>query len=362
MSNTTGFPHNRLYTCRYWALGPECPNVDAFRTVTCEFAHYDTGDLASHVQQRGTCLAWKQYGFCGRGVGCWYEHRDTGVTGLYQGTIELNGLELQVAHAAAKAGFNTFNHEALFNLIWAVKRLALRAGASRLRSLPPPPKDPIYIVQARPVELKFHPIKPLMRKRPLEDAERGQADKAIDLTADSDTEDLIDLTNPSGNTSKRQKVAANKHTKPKPSAGRGTFQGLNASSTPTPPAWDAQSKSQRKRGGRRAKAAQAIPRVPLTAANAVPIVPMTAEEEIAKQLLLVKTRLEEATTNMNNCQATMKALFDRHYAIFDNDETMMALQKLSNHMNKVYDGGKDGAGEMDKAMALLNIRKDGAGN
>ncbi|OCT47232.1 hypothetical protein CLCR_02262 [Cladophialophora carrionii] len=388
MSNTAGFPHNRLYTCRYWALGPECPNMDAFRTVSCDFAHYDTGDLASHVQQRGTCLAWKQYGFCGRGVGCWYEHRDTGVTGLYQGTVELDGLELQVADAAAKAGFNTYNHEALFDLIWAVKRLALRAGASRLRSVPPPPKDPIYPDRYRPsgigdntkkkrrpltihpppnraVELKFHPIKPLMRKRPLEDADRGRADKVIDLTAGSDIEDLIDLTNPSGNTSKRQKVAANKHTKPRPSTGLGTFKGLNASSTPIPPAWDAQSKSQRKRGGRRAKAAQAIPRVPLTAANAVPMVPkkpLTAEEEIAKQLLLAKTRLEEATTNMNNCQATMKALFDRHYAIFDNDETMMALQKLSNHMNKVYDGGKDGAGEIDKAMALLNIRKDGAGN
>ncbi|EXJ57519.1 hypothetical protein A1O7_07867 [Cladophialophora yegresii CBS 114405] len=381
MSNRAGFPHNRLYTCRYWALGPECPNVDAYHTVTCEFAHYDTGDLASHIQQRGTCLAWKQYGSCGRGVGCWYEHRDTGVTGLHQGAVELDGLELQVADAARKAGFNTFNHEALFDLIWAVKRLALRAGASGLRSLPAPPRDPIYPDRYRPsgigdntkkrrrpptrqpapdrtVELKFLPIKPLMRKRPVEETEGRQADKVIDLTADSDTEDHIGLRNPSQNVSKRQKVAANKHTQPKASTGWGTLQGPIATSAPTPRRWDAPSKPQQRLRGRKAKAAQAAPSAPLTAANAVPVVPkkpLTAAEEVTKELLLVKTRLKEATTNINNCQATMKALFDRHYAVFDNDETMMALQKLSGHMNKVYDGGKDGAGEIDKTLALLNI-------
>ena len=87
--DTTDMPfHSALHTCRYWALGPSCPNFDAFKTVTCTFAHYDTGRLASDVQQRGTCLAWKHYGYCGKGVGCWHEHRETGVTGLYQGSMK----------------------------------------------------------------------------------------------------------------------------------------------------------------------------------------------------------------------------------------------------------------------------------
>jgi hypothetical protein len=198
-----------------------------------------------------------------------------------------------------------------------------------------------------------------MRKRPLDDSKGGRADKVIDLTVESDIEDSMDL---SHDTSKRQKVAANMHTKPMASFGLGNLPGFNTASTPMPPALNTESKSRRKRGGRRGKAAQAIPRVPLTAANAVPIVPrkpLTPEEEIKKQMLMVKTKLEEAATNANNCQATMRALFDRYYAMFDNDETMMVLQKLSSHMNKVYDGGKDSAGEIERAIALLGGRREG---
>lgn len=35
-------------------------------------------------------------------------------------------MELHIANAAYDAGFNTRKHEALFNLIWAVKRTAIR--------------------------------------------------------------------------------------------------------------------------------------------------------------------------------------------------------------------------------------------
>jgi hypothetical protein len=38
---------------------------------------------------------------------------------------------------------------------------------------------------------------------------------------------------------------------------------------------------------------------------------------------------------------------------------MMVLQKLSSHMNKVYDGGKDSAGEIERAIALLGGRREG---
>lgn len=80
-------PSKGLRTCRYWALGPQCPNTDAFGTNVCAYAHWDTGKLASHFEQRGTCLSWRHLGYCGKGIGCWYEHRQTGVTGLFQGSM-----------------------------------------------------------------------------------------------------------------------------------------------------------------------------------------------------------------------------------------------------------------------------------
>ncbi len=319
----------------------------------------------------------------------------------------MTGFELEIADVATKAGFDTFRHESLFNLIWAVKRLALRGGGSQVRNLPPPPRDPIYPDRYRPsgigdntrkkrrnvttqpqpnhnVELKFHPIKPLMRKRPLGDT---NANNVIDLTADSDTEDLIDLSNPLEITSKRQKVTADGDPKPPASFNQQappSSRGVNTTATSAVPLARGLSRSQRKAANRRARQVQGVRFVdaaagrgiPLTAANAVPIVPkrplttssavpvvptrpLTAEQEITKQLLLVKTKLEDARKNMNTCQATMKALYDTHYNTFDNEETMIALQKLSNNMNKVYDGGKEGASEIDKAIGLLNDNKDG---
>ena len=312
----------------------------------------------------------------------------------------MTGFELQVADAATKAGFNTFRHGALFALIWAVKRLAMRGGSFQFRNIHPPPKDPIYPDRYRPsgigdntnkkrrgatvqpppnhsVELKFHPIKPLMRKRPLEETRQEDSKKPnniIDLTGGSDTEDLIDLSGTPRSTSKRQKVAMGSTTKPPINLGSAAatkVSGVNATAaTPSLPAASTLSKRQRKRQARRGRAAQAtpfgntpaLPSLPVTAANAIPLLPrkpLTAEEEITKQLLLVKTKLEDARKNMNTCQATMKALFDTHYGKFDNDELMMALQQLSNHMNRVYDGGKDGAGEIDKAIVSLNDSKSG---
>jgi hypothetical protein len=75
----------KLQTCRYWALGPRCPNV-VNGIDECQYAHWDTGRLASSLEQRGTCLNFSQHGFCYRGDNCLYEHRNCGVTGLDQGS------------------------------------------------------------------------------------------------------------------------------------------------------------------------------------------------------------------------------------------------------------------------------------
>ena len=72
---------NLRLTCRYWALGPRCPDG-----VLCNFAHSDTGQLATPTYQPGTCLVFGQHGYCYKGTNCGYEHRCTGVTGLHQGS------------------------------------------------------------------------------------------------------------------------------------------------------------------------------------------------------------------------------------------------------------------------------------
>ena len=75
----------QLLTCRYWAFGPRCPDIDARNVQTCHYAHWDTGRLADFYEQRGTCYEWFYKRFCPFGVSCSYEHRDTGVMGLNQG-------------------------------------------------------------------------------------------------------------------------------------------------------------------------------------------------------------------------------------------------------------------------------------
>lgn len=280
------------------------------------------------------------------------------------GAVELTGFELEVADAARKAGFNTFSQDALFELIWAVKRVALRRGGVHWNTVARGPRyqDPIYPDRYRPSgigdntkkrrkaiaiksapsnfgKVQFHPIKPLMRKRPLHNIAE---EHLIDLTS-SDNE--IDLTSRPTTTSKRQKMAAvndrPKNTILQIDYGRAGNMGPAVKPKPTcKPAH-----------------VQNTPSVSGPSPSNIPPATMTSRQEIVKQLKLVKTKLEDARRNMNICQASMKTLFDLHYDEFDSDEMMMSLQKLSNFMNKVFDGGKDGAGEVDNAIVLLNANK-----
>lgn len=157
----------RLLTCRYWAFGPGCPDIGARNIQTCPYAHWDTGKLADFYEQRGTCYEW----FCKRScpfvAGCSYEHRDTGVMGLHQGSkfastlyspqfplkqdavLILHGLNLEIADAARRSGFNTRNHAALMDLIWSVRRITFRHGVER-PTINRPPRHPIYPDRFRP--------------------------------------------------------------------------------------------------------------------------------------------------------------------------------------------------------------------
>lgn len=59
-------------------------------------------------------------------------------------------MDLEIANACAQAGFNTWNHIALLDLIWAVKRVVRRPTAGQGSGLQRPPKDPIYPDRYRP--------------------------------------------------------------------------------------------------------------------------------------------------------------------------------------------------------------------
>ncbi len=197
------------------------------------------------------------------------------------------------------------------------------------------------------IELKYHPIEPLMRKRP---HQNGKEDILIDLTISSDDFSPADLSSLPNSIVKRQKTSG---------AGGGTKE-------PGPGSVRLSTRQNRKGFPNTAQAAitsgskrSASQQTALSARQTTRPAPLTTETEITKQLLLVKTKLDDARKSMNTCQSTMKALFDAHYDKFDDDQMMMSLQKLSNFMNKVFDGSRDGAAEIDSAVVLLGEGKDG---
>ena len=64
--------NSRLLTCRYWALGPSCPDGNQ-----CGYAHRDAGYLAIPARQPGTCLNFSTSRRCPRGDRCEYERKST---------------------------------------------------------------------------------------------------------------------------------------------------------------------------------------------------------------------------------------------------------------------------------------------
>ncbi|EXJ86808.1 hypothetical protein A1O3_03762 [Capronia epimyces CBS 606.96] len=364
---------DKHYTCRYFAYGPACPNHDAFGRNICPYAHWDTGQMASHFWQPGTCLKWKSLGYCEHGTACWYEHRITGVSALYQGTIELAGFELEVADAASTAGFNTFKHEALFNLIWAVKKMIFRVGGGQVNTVSMP-QHPFYPDRYRPsgigdntntkrkrkamaqkqildssVKPEMHTIPPLMRKRNLKSR---MEDNLIDLSS-SDDEIMMNTGNTSISGPKRQKISVSDLGQL--TASPTTVKVNSHHSGTTPATMAARATKARDSAGIKRSNAKVVRDLPT---QPTPVISTTtAAATIIKQLLLVKVKLEDSRRDMNTCQASMKALFDVHHERFDDDATMKALRNLSHSMNKVFDGGKEGAAEVDKVVAWLKGNK-----
>lgn len=230
-------------------------------------------------------------------------------------------MELHIANAAYDAGFNTCNHEALFNLIWAVKRTAIQT--LRLSHQPFKPRHPTYPDRYRPsgigdntarkrkskkkkrqnpnLRSNPRPVHPLIREADPPVLESGKRNLDLVLDAENVTED---------GPSKRQKTRSSPNT------------------------------------GRELLVTSPMLTFPV---NHTP----KSDLDVVKTLSLVKTKLQDARRNMNSCQDAMKKMFDQHAARFDGDEIMTRLQNLSTCMNSIFDGGRDGAVEIDFAFNWL---------
>ena len=217
--------------------------------------------------------------------------------------IELVGFELQVANVAYNAGFNTTNHQALFDLIWAVKRTTLRPPPFRL---PPPPPHPVYPDRYRPsgvgdntnkkrkrnvdapnavpnahVVLQFNPVPPLMRPG-------GSKEDPIKLEEDD----------------KQDEVAVQGHRK----------------------------------------------RVKRTA-NTAPASNNAALDTILK----VSRSLEAVRLDLNGCQANMRIMFDKNRDKFD-ENIIEVFGSLAEAMNKAYDGSVEAGKFANKAASLTTFK------
>ena len=276
--------------------------------------------------------------------------------------VELDGFELEIANAAFRGGFNTMAHEALFNLIWSVKRTALRGISRAGQLLPRPPPHPVYPDRFRPSGVgdntarkrkrivsdptnetlnrltppKFNPVRSLNQKN-------GTKEEPIALDSD---DDKADNQAPANSSTKRLKRADKPTSKDK---------GLNtniyaAKYTP----WNVE-------------LAQKAPAISSTGFNKLPLGrpnrllnprassyepqtrplsfvqstrPMSStidlpqptqsrpepEQEIISKFKYLKARLHEAKTTINRCEAEMKDLFDRHQVKLEDDKMMGILQ------------------------------------
>ena len=401
----------KLLTCRYWALGPSCPSI--IKGVDhCQFAHWDTGRLASPLEQRGTCLNFSQHGYCYKGGSCWYEHRDCGVTGLYQGSkrlhfscslwgslfancliaIELDGMELEIANAACKGGFNTTNHEGLLELIWAVKRVALRRFRGSNLPQPPPPKHPIYPDRFRPSGVGDNTARkrkriasdskdnlsrltpPSFNPVPSLDQKGGTKEDPIALDSENET---VQPRAPAKLSAKRQKKLKANHA-------NNRLTNVNKFANKYPPRNSGAAGQFNVRGAQTSGSNRLPLRKPNRLLNPVasrysPIVrseiarpdnsflsyarpsgaiaSLRPEDKIITQLERVKAQLSDARNTMSYCQEDMKALFERHRDTLNNSDMMIILRSLANDMNKSWEGAKAGMTNVDGAIGWLNEDK-----
>lgn len=296
----------------------------------------------------------------------------------------MSGLNLQIAHAAAEGGFNTWRHEALFNLIWSVRRVLLLKGSGRTNpnaasAPPPPPPHPIYPDRYRPSGVgdntsrkrrlpddgkppPFHTVRPLTRidkkriikpkaarfmrgdfsmqpARPftgssyINSTSTGMQHNPISL--DSDQESMQD----GAATCKRKKLnnGLSQSVKVKTENGASVHQNTAASSF-----------------------TQQADFIAFSDQLSTPPPPnhSSATIEILQSLRTVQKFFRYAQGDMDTCFRMLKVMFDKHAEKFVDPEIMTALENLSEYMGRVRDNAIHGIREVNDIVDLVQDQKE----
>ena len=236
--------------------------------------------------------------------------------------IDLVGLDLEIADAALQAGFNTRHHEALFNLIWAVKRTAIRILRPGNQSFKP--HHPIYPDRYRPSGIGDNTVQKRrsMKRRWISNFESDPHRQQAHSRA-ADTDPLV-------NDSPRWNIDT----------------AMDAESVKD----DELSKRQKTR-----RAPSTEPDLLIFSPSPSPRVEDIPEPGLCvKTVLFVKAKLDEAQKEVHSCQVTMKKWYDEYGARFcDTNEIMVPLRNLSTHMEGMRQNARAGAKEMDSAIKWL---------
>jgi hypothetical protein len=120
--------------------------------------------------------------------------------------LVLHGLNLEIADAANKSGFNTRNQVALMDLIWSVRRVAFR-HAVKWPTIERPPKHPVYPDRYRPGDRSDNTKR--RRKRGREPEWQKNANGTVDspIELDRDEIDANETSTAANSSAKRLKVA-----------------------------------------------------------------------------------------------------------------------------------------------------------
>jgi hypothetical protein len=251
--------------------------------------------------------------------------------------VELAGIEREIANAAYQGGFQTNNHEALFNLIWAVKRIALRRYSRSGELRPRPPKHPVYPDRYRPSGLGDNTEKKRKRVRATSDTNRLIPVKPNTVTAivnksgtreepillDSDDEKPREAVQ---NQSKRPRLAVPKQEPVQP-----------------PPATSSHAislaENDKVQGG--------------TIKNA------NQTDEVVSALRQVQNQLAAVRIMTTRCRIDMHRVYDKHGTRFSK-ETANSVEELADDLHKVLASAESGIGQVDKAIEGMKEVKEEA--
>jgi hypothetical protein len=297
---------------------------------------------------------------------------------LHATVLELSGLNLQIADAARKSGFDTRHHVALLDLIWSVRRVAFSYGVTK-PSLLRPPKHPIYPDRHRPGTQgsKSKRSRKRTREAAAEAQTHGTSSNPVDLDADgSDTDNkplilagskrrksafglIVNPTDPSTTSSPLNPI----HPSRFPNSRLSTIKAEGKENIPpTRSTYKPSPHSLNVPLPRHSPYAPRFHSLALAPANSgrqlrpfqprYPLQAFSQPEETLYELRCVSQTLSDNLDAMKQCQRAMKTLYDaddqiRHADIFDQ------LVKLRNDMEDSENGNLKALGGVDQVIGFL---------